>query len=100
MSLHRSAPRTLSDAISELRERVAPRSVLAEAQMHWPQLVGPLIAAEAHPISERAGVLTVACSAAVWAAELDSDSELILERLNSHLQTGRIERLRCVVSSS
>jgi predicted nucleic acid-binding Zn ribbon protein len=60
--------------------------------------VGTAIAAEAEPTSERAGVLTVSCSASVWAQELDLMGPAIVERLNSRLRGGRITRLRCVAT--
>ncbi len=98
MSLHRRAPRRLSSALSQLQADVAPQTAIAEVQRLWPELVGELIAAEARPVHERAGVLTVNCRAAVWAAELDGDSELILTRLNERLQGPGLTRLRFVVS--
>jgi predicted nucleic acid-binding Zn ribbon protein len=97
MSLHRRSPRPLSAALEQLQARVAPQTVLAGVQRHWPELVGGLIAAEARPVAERGGVLTVSCSSAVWAAELDADSQLILERLNERLESGQLTRLRCVI---
>ena len=100
MSLHRRSPRPLSAALSQLQARVAPQTLLADVQRCWPELVGELIAVEARPVSERAGVLTVSCSAAVWAAELDSDSKLIIDRLNERLDNGRLTRLRCVVGGA
>jgi hypothetical protein len=45
-------------------------------------------------------VVTVSCSAAVWAQELDLLAPAILERLNEMLGTPRIERLRCVALPS
>jgi predicted nucleic acid-binding Zn ribbon protein len=97
MSLHRRAPRPLSSALLQLQGRVAPQTVLAEVQRLWPELVGRVIAAEAEPVGERAGIVTINCSGAVWAAELDGDSEVILGRLNEHLTHGHVSRLRCVV---
>jgi hypothetical protein len=44
-------------------------------------------------------VLTVACSAAVWAQELDLMAPLLLERLNAALGAERVRRLRCVTGS-
>jgi len=62
----------------------------------WVTAVGDAVSAEARPASERAGVLTVACSASVWAHELDLMAPAILERLNALLRRGSITRLRCV----
>ena len=60
----------------------------------WADAVGEAIAGEAGPTSERGGILTVSCSAAVWAQELDLMAPVILERLNRS-SAGRT-RLRCV----
>jgi predicted nucleic acid-binding Zn ribbon protein len=70
--------------------------VLAEAQRVWPQVVGAAIAAEASPTRERGGVLTVSCSASVWAQELDLMGPTIVQRLNRVLGGDRVQRLRCV----
>jgi predicted nucleic acid-binding Zn ribbon protein len=74
----------------------APETLLAEVQQVWGGIVGEVIAAEAAPRAERAGVLTVACSGSVWAHELDLMSPTIVARLNERLQRGSITRLRCV----
>jgi predicted nucleic acid-binding Zn ribbon protein len=70
--------------------------MLAEVQRVWGDAVGPAIAAEASPSAERGGVLTVSCSASVWAQELDLMGPEIVERLNAKIARGRIGRLRCV----
>jgi predicted nucleic acid-binding Zn ribbon protein len=92
----RRGPRPLALALDGIREQWEPETLLAEVQRVWAQTVGPAIAAEARPAAERAGVLTVSCSAAVWAQELDLMATAILEPLNAGLRGGRIERLRCV----
>jgi predicted nucleic acid-binding Zn ribbon protein len=83
-------------ALSVLADDLAPRTLLADVQRAWPGVVGPSIAAEAEPTAERGGVLTISCSASVWAQELDLMSVAILERLNAALAAGAISRLRCV----
>jgi predicted nucleic acid-binding Zn ribbon protein len=83
-----------------LQDRLAPASLLAEAQLVWPRAVGSAIAAEASPASERGGVLTVSCSAAVWAQELELMAPTIIERLNELLSGGKVTRLRCVTVPS
>ncbi len=93
---HRRSPRTLGTALGALRDELAPATLLAEVQGIWPSVVGAAIAAEARPASERSGVLTVSCSGAVWAQELDLMAPTILERLNVCLQGGQVARLRCV----
>jgi predicted nucleic acid-binding Zn ribbon protein len=93
---HRRSPRSLGFALEDLRDNVAPATVLAEVQRVWPAAVGPVIAAEAAPSAERAGVLTVSCAASVWAQELDLMGPAILARLNELLGRPVIARLRCV----
>ena len=70
--------------------------MLADVQLIWREVVGEAIAPEASPVAERAGVLTVSCSASVWAHELDLMAPDILERLNERLGGSRLTRLRCV----
>jgi len=98
MTLHRRSPRAVASALAPMRDAWTPATLLAEVQAVWAQAVGEVIAAEAQPVSERGGVLTVACSAAVWAQELDLLSATLLERLNGCLGNGRITRLRCAVN--
>ncbi|MBO0767928.1 MAG: DUF721 domain-containing protein [Solirubrobacterales bacterium] len=97
MSLYRRSPRGLEAALAPLRKDVAPQTLLAEAQTAWPGVVGELIAGEAHPFATHGGTVEIACSAAVWAQELELLSEDILARLNQSLTRGRLTRLRCRV---
>jgi predicted nucleic acid-binding Zn ribbon protein len=96
VSLHRRGPRPIGTALDPLRDGWAPETLLAEVVQVWPAAVGEVIAAEATPHRERGGVLTVSCSASVWAQELDLMAPSIVARLNEHLRRGRITRLRCV----
>ena len=79
-----------------MRDELEPESLLADVQRAWQGAVGMEIAREAQPTAERGGVVTVSCSASVWAQELDLMAPAILERLNSALRSGRVSRLRCV----
>lgn len=54
-------------------------------QAVWAEVAGEAVAAAARPVSERDGVVTVACVDSVWTQELD----LMQERL----QRGLEERL-------
>jgi len=92
----RRSPRQIGVALDRVRADWAPETLLAEVQRVWGDAVGPVIAAETRPSSERAGVLTVSCSGAVWAQELDLMAGSILEPLNARLRSGRVARLRCV----
>jgi predicted nucleic acid-binding Zn ribbon protein len=87
-------------ALDQIRDELAPESLLADVQRAWRTAVGPTIAAEAQPTAERGGVVTVSCSASVWAQELDLMAPAILERLNQLLGSGHVSRLRCVALPS
>lgn len=96
MSHWRRSPRPLALAIDAVRDELAPETLLADVQRVWQDVVGGAIAAEGQPTFERAGVLTVSCSAAVWAQELDLMAPTIIERLNAALGARQIDRLRCI----
>ena len=80
--MRRPAPRPVAAALARVRSEAEPPTVLARVQACWPQAVGAVIAAEAEPVAERAGVLTVACHSAIWAQELALLSRDVLGRLN------------------
>src|SRR5688572_2928564 len=82
-------PRELSHAFSLLRSQVAPPTLLAMVQDRWAAAVGPAVAEEAEPVSERDGVVTVACRSAVWAAELSMLAPKIEASLNEALEGQR-----------
>jgi predicted nucleic acid-binding Zn ribbon protein len=96
VSPHRRSLRPLAVALEDVRDELTPATTLAAVQRAWAEAVGPTIAAEATPTSERGGIVTVSCSASVWAHELDLMSPVILERLNGMLNGAAIARLRCV----
>ena len=62
-----------------------PATLLANVQTAWGEVVGDAIAAEATPVAERDGVVTVACDSATWAQELDLLSDQILAQLTAEL---------------
>lgn len=90
----RRAPRGLSAALGELAGRIAPAGTLARVQEVWPSVAGSAVAAAATPIAERDGVLTVSCSAAVWAQELELMSPDLLAALNTALGDETLRTLR------
>jgi predicted nucleic acid-binding Zn ribbon protein len=96
MTHSRRGPRPLDVALNRAREDWAPATLLGEIQTVWADVVGAAIAAEAAPSGERSGLLTVACSASVWAAELELLAPVIIERLNLSLSLGRVTKIRCV----
>jgi predicted nucleic acid-binding Zn ribbon protein len=91
--MRRRAPRPVAFALDGVTGALAPPTLLAEAQRAWPEAAGSFAAA-AEPVAERDGVLTVACTSAVWAQELDLLSERVLERLNAALGRPALRRLR------
>jgi predicted nucleic acid-binding Zn ribbon protein len=96
--MSRRAPRPLANALAPLQEALAPATLLAAVQRAWPAAAGEAIAREATPVAERAGVVTIACSASVWAQELDLMSPLLIDKLNAAIEVGEVTRLRCVTS--
>ena len=80
------APRKLGSALGAVRQEVAPATPLAAVQSVWSQVAGDAIAAEAQPVSERDGAVTVACRSATWAQELDLMGPDLLARLNAALE--------------
>ena len=93
----RSAPRPASLALREAVARSAPQTGLAAAQTVWADAVGAAIAAEAEPVSERDGVLTVRCSSATWAQELTLMEGELLSRLRERLGDACPESLKLSV---
>jgi predicted nucleic acid-binding Zn ribbon protein len=75
-----------------------PATLLAEVQRVWPEAAGPALAAAAQPVSERDGVITVACGSAVWAQELDLLSERVVAAVNGALGRDAVRRLRPVAT--
>ena len=67
----RRAPRPIGAALETVLQGAEPATLLAAVQSAWPGAVGEAVAREASPVSERDGVVTVACRSATWAQELD-----------------------------
>jgi predicted nucleic acid-binding Zn ribbon protein len=85
--------------VSEARGRAEPTTLLAAVQSAWPSTVGGAVAREATPVSERSGVVTIACRSSTWAHELDLLGEEILEKIRQNLPRGStLERLRFTAS--
>ena len=81
----RRSPRPLGAALRQARARAEPRTLLAATQSAWPTAAGDRVAAEAEPVAERDGVVTIACRSATWAQELDLLQPELVERLNGAL---------------
>ena len=94
----RRAPVPLAGAVESLAARLEPLTALSAVQRAWPGVVGDVVAAEAEPVSERGGVVTVRCRSAVWAQELSLMAPDLVARLNEVLGEGRVAELRCTAA--
>jgi predicted nucleic acid-binding Zn ribbon protein len=92
--VRRRGPRPVGTALDRLTAELAPATLLAEVQRAWADAAGEAFAAQSEPVAERDGVITVACSSAVWAQELDLLSEQVVERLNGELGRPAVRGLR------
>jgi predicted nucleic acid-binding Zn ribbon protein len=97
--MRRRAPEQLADILGEAVAGAAPDTLLARVQAVWPRVAGAAIAAEAAPASEREGTITVECSGAVWAQELELLGPELLPRLNGALRGHTVRRLRFTVKT-
>ena len=61
----------MADALSAVADQARPASLLAQVQACWADAVGPTVAAQSAAVAERGGSVTVACTSAVWAQELE-----------------------------
>ena len=92
--MRRCGPRPIGPALDAVTESIAPATLLAEVQRVWPRVAGERFARAAEPVSEREGVVTVACESAVWAQELDLLSERVIEAVNEAIGRRAVRRLR------
>jgi predicted nucleic acid-binding Zn ribbon protein len=93
-------PRQIAEALASVTARAAPATTIARLQGSWEAVAGAVIAAEAEPVSERGGVVTVACRSAVWANELELLAPGLVGRLNEALGAPAVGSLRFVVRGS
>ena len=90
-----ASPRPLSTALEDLAARLAPMTTLARVQAVWDRAAGAAIADAARPSAERDGVLTLTCTASVWAQELELMADELLARVNAALEDDALHALRC-----
>jgi predicted nucleic acid-binding Zn ribbon protein len=99
--MRRRAPRPLRLALERATGTAAPAGLLAAVQAVWAGVAGAVVAEEAEPVSEREGVVTVACKSAVWAQELELLGPDLEDRLNARLgDAGRVAGLRFRTTSA
>jgi len=84
----------VATALDRLTAQLAPATLLADVQRVWPDAAGAAFAAHSEPVSERDGLVTVACASAVWAQELDLLAERVVERVNESLGRPSVRGLR------
>ncbi len=95
----RRAPRPIGAALETVLSGAEPATLLAAVQSAWPGAVGEAVAREASPVSERDGVVTVACRSATWAQELDLLGGQILAQLRQNLpEWASLEAIRFTAS--
>jgi predicted nucleic acid-binding Zn ribbon protein len=93
-------PRQIAEVVARVVDRAAPATTLARVQRCWGEVAGDLIAAEATPVAEQSGMVTVACRSAVWANELELLSKGLIEGLNESLGGPAVGALKFVVRGS
>jgi len=89
-----SAPRRLGGALERLVAESAPKTLLAEVQGAWAKACGAAIAANAEPVAERAGVVTIACADGIWAQELELMGDELRSRIGALIGTERVRGMR------
>ena len=92
--MRRRAPRPVGLALDGVTAGLAPATLLAQVQRAWPEAAGDAFARTCAPEREHDGVVTVACTSAVWAQELDLMSERVVAALNEALGRRAVRRLR------
>lgn len=94
---HVYGPRSLGALVPALTRPVFRRRAPATAQVFadWPGIVGPGLAALTAPRQLQGGTLVVACTGPV-AMELQHLSVELLNRINRHLGSRTVSRLRFV----
>ena len=94
----RRTPVPVAGAVEALAARLQPQTPLSAVQRVWPEVAGEAVAAEAEPVSVRAGVVTIACRSSVWAQELTLLAPDLVPRLNDALGEPRVSELRCTAA--
>jgi predicted nucleic acid-binding Zn ribbon protein len=92
--MRRRAPRPLSFALERVTATLEPATTLARVQGCWAEAVGDVVSAEAQPVSERDGTVSVACRSSVWAQELELLGPELVEKVNAALGDEAVSSLR------
>lgn len=92
--MRRRAPRSLAFALERVTTALEPATTLARVQGCWAHAVGEVVSSEAQPVSERDGVVSVACRSSVWAQELELLGPELLDKVNAALGEPAVTGLR------
>jgi hypothetical protein len=92
--MRRRAPRPLTIALDRITGDLMPATLIAEVQRAWAAAAGDPFGRLCAPVSERDGVVRIACGSAVVAQELDLMGELVVARLNAALGRTAVRGLR------
>ena len=98
--MRRLAPRLLANALDSALPAIAPATLLAQVQAVWSGVAGARLAEAAAPVSERDGVVTVACESGLWAQELELLGPDLLSGLEAALGARSVTKLRFVTGSA
>jgi predicted nucleic acid-binding Zn ribbon protein len=91
--MRRRSPRPLSFALERVTATLEPATTLARVQGCWAEAVGEVVSAEAQPVSERDGTVSVACRSSVWAQELELLGPELVGKVNAALGDDAVQRL-------
>ncbi|MEM6447298.1 MAG: DUF721 domain-containing protein [Cyanobacteria bacterium P01_D01_bin.123] len=80
---------SLDRVLNQVRSQPNWKSLryLETLQTLWPQVVGDVVAAQTFPVKLQRQVLSVAVSTPAWGQNLTYQRQLILKKLNTHLDT-------------
>src|SRR3954466_9795415 len=98
--MRRPAPRPLAAALGRVTAGLEPATLLARVQHCWAGAVGEVMSAEAEPVAERDGVVTMSCRSSVWAEELKMMGPDLRERVNAALGEEAVAELRFTASGA
>jgi predicted nucleic acid-binding Zn ribbon protein len=89
----------MSSAVEALAAAVAPATPLARIQAAWGEAVGEYVAANAEPLRERGGTLTVLCRESVWAQEVALMAPEYVAALNRVLGDQLVREIRTTATA-
>lgn len=84
----RRSPSHIASALDRVTGSIAPATTLGAVQSVWEAAAGSVTASASRPVSERDGVVTVACDSAAWSDQLALMQTELLERLLEVLPEG------------